>query len=159
LRGGNTTCSNHGSGACVKRPGSTDMDRVGTLNAEIKLFRTSRAAHLFIADGSRIYDIDQTTASELETLLAGASGNRDLTGIWDALGIGANERRIQPSDRLETPTPRAFSLNVSQACNMSCGYCYADKGQFGGRARLMPTATARRAVDRLIATAARGDRV
>jgi uncharacterized protein len=43
------------------------------------------------------------------------------------------------------------SLNVAQACNMGCGYCYADAGRFGGRARLMTREVAELTVDRLIA--------
>jgi len=44
-----------------------------------------------------------------------------------------------------------LSLNVLQACNMSCGYCYADEGRFGGPGRAMQPETARAAVDRLLA--------
>jgi uncharacterized protein len=45
----------------------------------------------------------------------------------------------------------ALSLTVAQACNMGCGYCYADEGRFGGKARLMSLEVATAAVDRLIA--------
>ena len=39
---------------------------------------------------------------------------------------------------------------------MSCGYCYADRGKFGGSARLMPFDVAVASVDRLIAQSAPG---
>jgi uncharacterized protein len=49
------------------------------------------------------------------------------------------------------PPVTGMSLNVAQACNMGCHYCYADEGKFGGRARLMPIEFARASVDRLFA--------
>jgi len=50
------------------------------------------------------------------------------------------------------PPLSSISLNVAQTCNMSCGYCYADLGKFGGKARMMTAAVARETVDRLIAS-------
>ena len=44
----------------------------------------------------------------------------------------------------------SISLNVAQSCNMTCSYCYADEGRFGGAATLMSYGVARAAVDRLI---------
>lgn len=57
------------------------------------------------------------------------------------------------------PAPRAISLNVAQSCNLACSYCYADEGRFGGAARRMPLAVARRAVDELLRTALPGEAV
>jgi uncharacterized protein len=48
------------------------------------------------------------------------------------------------------PLPTAISLNVAQACNLSCSYCYADEGRFGGRATMMSQEVARAAIDRLL---------
>jgi uncharacterized protein len=47
----------------------------------------------------------------------------------------------------------ALSLNVAQACNMSCAYCYADEGRFHGAARRMEKDVAFRGIDLLIANA------
>ena len=47
------------------------------------------------------------------------------------------------------PPPIALSLNIAQACNLACSYCYADEGRFRGTAKLMPIQIARRAIDRL----------
>ncbi len=52
------------------------------------------------------------------------------------------------------PEPAAISLNVAQSCNLSCSYCYADEGRFGGKRRLMPLDVALQAIDRLIDGAA-----
>jgi uncharacterized protein len=59
----------------------------------------------------------------------------------------------------DLPAPRAISLNVAQACNLACTYCYADEGRFHGSARTMSTEVARRAVDELVAGARPGERV
>jgi uncharacterized protein len=56
------------------------------------------------------------------------------------------------------PEPAAISLNIAQSCNLSCSYCYADEGRFGGEAEFMTTEVAFRAIDRLI-EGARGRRV
>ncbi|HTJ73997.1 MAG TPA: radical SAM protein [Acidimicrobiales bacterium] len=56
------------------------------------------------------------------------------------------------------PPPRAISLNVAQACNLACTYCYADEGRFHGRSRKMSQAVARRAVDELLAGVVPGER-
>lgn len=135
------------------------MTDIRRLDADIKLFRASGSDHLFVADGSRIYDIERSTAARLETALADTGDAHDASDILKALGLHGGRRRIQESDPIEIPEVRALSLNVSQACNMSCGYCYADKGQFGGRARLMPSDIARRAVDRLFTGVNAGERV
>ena len=59
--------------------------------------------------------------------------------------------RIESS---ELPPVTALSLNVAQACNMSCAYCYANEGRFGGTARLMGKDVAFRGIDMLIGDAA-----
>ena len=53
-----------------------------------------------------------------------------------------------------TPAPQSLSLNVSSSCNLSCGYCYADRGGFGGaQAQAMTFDVAKAAVERLVAGA------
>ncbi len=99
---------------------------------ELRFFRSSAGTHLFVADGSRIYDVPDDMAPA------------DL-----ARTLGEAPRRIDGRP-LPPPPLSALSLNVLQACNMSCGYCYADEGRFGGSARAMQPETARAAVDRLL---------
>ncbi|MFJ2689437.1 radical SAM protein [Pseudomonas sp. NPDC087336] len=98
--------------------------------------------HLFVVDGSRLYDI------------AGDATDEAIRAAIEALSP-PGRRRID-NVPLAPPSLQTLSLNVAQACNMSCGYCYAGEGQFGGKARLMRADTARAAVDRLIAEAAPG---
>ena len=77
--------------------------------------------------------------------------------LWDLLGLDGRPTRSFIDERPLPPPPlSAISLNVAQACNMACSYCYADAGRFGGKARMMAPDIARRAVDRLIAEAQPG---
>jgi len=110
-------------------------------DAELRFFRSSAGTHLFVADGSRIYDLPEGVAP---ADLARALREDDATQPH------ATRRRIDGRP-LPPPPLSALSLNVLQACNMSCGYCYADEGRFGGPARAMQLETARAAVDRLLA--------
>ena len=45
---------------------------------------------------------------------------------------------------------KALCLNVSHMCNMACGYCFAGRGEYRGKGKLMPLETAVRAIDFLI---------
>ena len=123
--------------------------------AEIHIFRSSDAAHLFVVDGSRIYDIESETADRLDEWLTSGTppGGLDENELWPALGLFSHNSlpRYIGSQPLEPPPLYSISLNVAQACNMSCGYCYADTGKFGGHARMMGMEVARATVDRLIA--------
>ena len=55
----------------------------------------------------------------------------------------------EPAIRFERQ-PSALSLNIAQSCNLSCSYCYADEGRFGGSERMMPMTTAAEAIRRHI---------
>ena len=121
-----------------------------------RVVRSRLGAHLFVVDGSRLYDIPADLAEKLE---------RDLTagdhGGVDALLADAAPR-AEPyigAEPMEPPALRAISLNVAQTCNMGCGYCYADEGRFGGNARSMTLDTAKATIDRLIAEAVPGGNI
>ncbi|MFE2562166.1 radical SAM protein [Streptomyces sp. NPDC059352] len=125
--------------------------------AQVRAFRSAHGAHLFVADGSRLYDLPEATAVRLEEWLSASEGSLDELGrtldlpLWGAPRIDGTP--------LAPPPLSSISLNVMQACNLSCGHCYADEGRFGGSARAMPRATAYAAVDRLLAEAAPGSDV
>ncbi|MDT9698412.1 radical SAM/SPASM domain-containing protein [Streptomyces sp. P17] len=124
-------------------------------SAEFKVFRSARGAHLLLTDGSRIYDLPEPLAARLEQWAAAPDGTP--ADLADRLGLPLwdRPRRIDGTP-LEPPPLSSLSLNVMQACNLSCGHCYADEGRFGGAARAMPRHTAYAAVDRLLAEAAPG---
>jgi len=50
----------------------------------------------------------------------------------------------------QKPSLKALCLNISHACNMSCKYCFADSGGYGGGVELMSLETGKRAIDFLV---------
>jgi uncharacterized protein len=126
-----------------------------SLGAEARLFRSGAGSHLFVVDGSRVYDLPDAAAAEIERAFA---ADYDETATQALLEDLIGERRARHIDAAPPPVPPIFSLslNVAQSCNMSCGYCYADRGKFGGSARLMSYDVAAASVDRLIAQSAPG---
>ena len=85
------------------------------------------------------------------------TAGRDAQEVWSLLGLEGSPTRRWIDDRASPVPPlSSISLNVAQTCNMSCGYCYADLGKFGGKARMMSAAVARETVDRLIAASEPG---
>ena len=51
---------------------------------------------------------------------------------------------LEPSRKKQL---KALCLNVSHACNMTCSYCFAGSGRYGGDGALMSIATGKRAID------------
>ena len=49
---------------------------------------------------------------------------------------------------------KALCLNVSHACNMTCSYCFAGSGKYGGVGELMSFETGKRAIDFLVENSA-----
>lgn len=99
-------------------------------------------AVLLVVNTSQVFAVDESLVQALHA------------GQWDSLqplisppGPAAHEDASLPSEIT------SISLNLAQACNLSCSYCYADEGRFGGRSRLMNWDTARNTIDRLLANA------
>jgi uncharacterized protein len=102
---------------------------------------------VFVVDGSRLYEVSAD-------LFAGLSSGdaHIICEFRQAVGeIGPGSGRSSGSKLAE---PVSLSLNVAQACNLSCSYCYADHGRFGGTARMMEPEIAIAAIERLIVGAA-----
>jgi uncharacterized protein len=114
-------------------------------SGDYRVIESEAGSFLFVSDGSRLYEFDP----------AGAVPNDAAIRRIVAQDLSSRPKRIDPRP-LDPPPLQTLSLNVAQACNMSCGYCYAGEGKFGGAARLMPVAVARTAVDRLIAESSTG---
>src|SRR4030088_3353950 len=109
---------------------------------DFRLIQSALGQHLFVVDGSRLYDLPDSIPP------------RTLDEIIDqVLSTGAPHIDDMP---LAPPPLQSLSLNLAQACNMGCSYCYADEGKFGGRARMMPLEGAKAAVGRLMLEAAPG---
>jgi uncharacterized protein len=112
--------------------------------------------HLFVPNGSRLYDIDQQTWHQLQRLQR-TGDHRELEQRLSALGVDAAP---YIDDRpLTDPPLRALSLAVAQKCNLGCTYCYADGGSFGSAPANMSEQTALASVDLLFGDLSAGDRV
>ena len=119
-------------------------------SAAIHLFESDGGYHLFIANGSQLFDIEPGLFARLGAAISADRVEELLSGL------GANEPRLIDDAPLQPPPIHALSLAVAQKCNLGCTYCYAQQGAFGGQAKNMPLATANRAVDLLLSQLADG---
>jgi uncharacterized protein len=101
-----------------------------------------------IVRGSHLFAIDPEFAQAL--------ARNDLAAEQELLNAAPHAADPPSGAALEAPT--ALSLNIAQACNLSCTYCYADEGRFHGAAKHMKMPVAAAAIDRLL-EGARGRRV
>lgn len=111
-------------------------------------FRSAGGEHLLVIPHSRVFDLSDGDADAF-----------DHNGEFAGALISALAR---PSggedslDRVPEPNPQNLSLNVSSTCNLSCSYCYAARGSFGGaQPQTMQWPTAHAAIDRLLSQAER----
>ena len=119
------------------------------------VFAADGHPHVFVADGSRVYEIDRETAERLEQIAEGEGVSAPR--LLHALGIPAVNA---VTDDAPAAMPiRTLSLAVAQKCNLGCTYCYAQEGTFGGDVKAMSRDVAMAAVERLLADANPGDRV
>lgn len=122
------------------------------LNPDLQLFEADGAPFIFLANGSRIFAIDDEVVDALQT--ATEEGGAGIDDTLARFGLGASE--FVTNDPMESVQPRALSLAVAQKCNLGCTYCYADEGTFGETPRNMPVDVAFAAVDALLHDAQRG---
>ena len=117
------------------------------------LIESALGRHLFIADGSRLFDADARLFAGFDAAMAeGRVGD-----LLDRIGLGGTP--FIDDTPLSPPPIHALSLAIAQKCNLGCTYCYAQQGEFGGAAKNMPADTANKAVDMLIVGAAPGARL
>jgi uncharacterized protein len=110
---------------------------------------------LLIPEGSLLFDIDQ----ELKETLRQALASPDRTAVKRLLGeLGFDPAGAVCEERLVEPKVRALSLAVAQKCNLGCGYCYAQGGEFGGPAKSMGLETALASIDLLLEETEPGQR-
>ena len=109
-------------------------------------FRSRVGEHVLIVRHSRILDLPAAAAAVFD------SESREADALADALGISTGSE--EPLEAVAAPAPQSISLNVSSSCNLTCAYCYAGRGAFGGlQAEPMPWAVARAAIDQLLSVA------
>lgn len=120
---------------------------------DVHLLETDAGEHVFLPDGSRLFDAE----GDLAERFAMAIERGRVNALLDALGV-RGEPYID-DEPLSEPPIHAISLAIAQKCNLGCSYCYAQQGEFGGRARNMTREAAERAVDLLVNGAQPGARV
>lgn len=114
---------------------------------------TEAGHHVFVPDGSRLFDADRRLFERLEAAIE----NGHVDALLDNLGVrGAPYIDDQP---LTAPPVHALSLAIAQKCNLGCTYCYAQQGEFGGAPQNMAREEAERAVDLLVSGAKPGARL
>jgi uncharacterized protein len=122
---------------------------------EAHLLEGDDGAQLFLANGSRLFDIDEEVARAFRTALV-APGERALRSLLARHGLGGPRAiEAEPPRRFAV---RALSLAIAQKCNLGCTYCYAQGGEFGGTAKSMDSRTAIDAVDLLLEETQPGER-
>ena len=105
---------------------------------------------VYLTQPRKIFRVPTHLRDELETLCGDAAGgfatdSHELAPIAAALRDCAGPRWV-PASRT---TLRKVSLNVTNACNMACRYCYANEGEYGSPQGMMTQEVARRSVERL----------
>jgi uncharacterized protein len=104
---------------------------------------------VFVVEGSRLFEVDL----ELFESLARDQELEQTALLNEAEGMipsPPTESALPPHESVPLPPPTAISLNLAHTCNLSCSYCYADEGRFGGHSTMMPLATAQAAIDQLL---------
>src|SRR3712207_998913 len=146
-----------GRGCCGSSSRAVTMtEPAAPLHPDVHLIDSGAGRHLFLPNGSRLYDVDEATY----TLLDGLRRAGDDTALAAALsGLGVDAAPYVDDAPLTEAPVRALSLAVAQKCNLGCTYCYADGGSFVGPVADMPLVTALASVYLLFCDVGLGERV
>lgn len=123
---------------------------------QVHLIESVLGGHLFVPDGSRLFDADANLFASYRTAMEGGSSDA-IDDLMRQAGLVG--RPFIDDTPLAAPPLRALSLAIAQKCNLGCTYCYAQQGEFGGPGKNMELAEALRAVDLLVGTAEPGARL
>lgn len=118
------------------------------------LLDSGEGRHLFVVDGSRLFDADASLFEAVDAAMGVGSTSR----LLERMGLLGRAPAIT-DEALVSPPVHALSLAIAQKCNLGCTYCYAQKGEFGGPAKNMSQQAADEAVDLLLDKAERGARL
>lgn len=124
--------------------------------SQAHLLQSNRGRHLFVADGSRLFDIEETLFATCISAMEGGKAG-EIDSLFDRLGLRAAP--FIDDEPLAAPPLHALSLAIAQKCNLGCTYCYAQQGEFGAAPKNMSLEAAERAVDLLIGNAEAGARL
>lgn len=124
------------------------------------LYGDGGEGHLFLPDGSRLFDAEAPLLDALRRALDAAQQVPDGGAVEALLArLGVTATPYVNDEPVQDPPLHALSLAVAQKCNLGCTYCYAQQGEFGGPATQMTEGQALRAVDLLIDQAQPGARL
>jgi uncharacterized protein len=123
---------------------------------QIHLIENSPGGHLFVADGSRLFEADADLFATYDAAIR-QGGTEAIDELLRQAGVAGPP--FVDDTPLTSPPLRALSLAIAQKCNLGCTYCYAQQGEFGGAAKNMELADALRAVELLVGTAEPGARL
>ena len=116
-------------------PAAADARRCATesrpRSPHAHLIRLEHSRHVFVPDGSRLFDAETSLFDQLDT----AIGDATIASLLERVGVKG--RPFVDDTPLTDPPIHALSLAVAQKCNLGCTYCYAQQGEFGGAARNM----------------------
>lgn len=118
------------------------------------LLDSGEGRHLFVVDGSRLFDADASLFSAVDAAMGVGSTDR----LLERMGLLGRPPAIN-DEALVSPPVHALSLAIAQKCNLGCTYCYAQQGEFGGPATNMSQEAADAAVDLLLDKAEAGARL
>lgn len=125
---------------------------------KLHVLETAQGRHLFLANGSQLYDLAAGLSAVLESALSSDAAIDAL--LRDAgLAAGLDAPPLIDDAPLAPPPAHALSLAIAQKCNLGCTYCYAQQGEFGGAAKNMAFEVAAQAVDLLIDGAQPGQKL
>ena len=132
------------------------MQAASPVIPELHLLPSENGGHIFLADGSQIFEVEQSLFAQFEA----ASLTRD-SATSNALmrQLGLDGAPFVDDTPVQEPPLQAISLAIAQKCNLGCTYCYAQQGEFGAAPKNMPLANAKRAIDLLVAEAEPGSRI
>lgn len=120
------------------------MERSGPRAPEGLLFESALGQHVFVSDGSRLFDAPLGLFHRLQL----AQHEGALGTALEPLGLhGTPQIDDTP---LQAPPVHALSLAIAQKCNLGCTYCYAQQGEFGGPAKNMSQEVGLRSVEWLL---------
>ena len=107
---------------------------------QVHLIESANSGHLFVADGSRLFDADASLFASYCSAIE--DGSDEIDALLRQAGLV--EHRFIDDTPLASPPLRALSLAIAQKCNLGCTYCYAQQGEFGGTAKSMELTEASR---------------
>ncbi len=87
------------------------------------------------------------TEADIDEVIADAEALREEKLLWSEDPFEASAE----SFKAKQSVLKAICLHVAHGCNMDCRYCFAGKGEYHGKAGLMPLEVGKQALDFLVA--------